>query len=241
MYRTAYADLPWVMPLLLGLLIAIAGPAIGELGSPRARRSWALGFAGAVLLLPLLAFVYAPLPAFLDDPDRVTFPVATGFALVAVTALLRFAPSGTVTARSDRGADIVIPALVGTFLVWTFVLGHENRRNFQTVDSVVTQTTRAVAAAGASTVLLADHTGVLGDIYLLYPPPCSARRCLRTAHQSQPPCSAHPRLSSGTRQTRREQQMPTTTRCEDVPPISPPPLRLRVVPKPGGGMLVVPG
>ena len=162
------------------------------------------------------------------DPDRVTFPVATGFALVAVTVLLRFAPPDRALPVYGS-SGIVVPALVGALLVWALALGHENRRNFQIEEAVVTQTVRAVSAAHATTVLLADRTGTLGDIYQFYPPVFP--EALRS-HGSPVAVAVLCTPAAVERYTpdAREQRMPTTTRCENVPPISPAPLRLQVIP-----------
>src|SRR4029079_15186047 len=88
-YRTAYNRSPWTLPIFVGILaLLVTGPISALTG--RTRPAWLLGLGLALLLLPLLSLSYVANVAFLGDPDRIGFPVATGFVLVSITALLRF-------------------------------------------------------------------------------------------------------------------------------------------------------
>src|SRR6478752_2551699 len=141
LYGTAYGLVPSTLPMLLGLLLAVLGPVVSAL-PVRASQ------------LPLLGLSYAALPALLLDPDRVSFAVGAGFTLVTVTALLRFAPSDgspSVPAAPRPLGRLVVPGIVAGLLVWSLLLGNENRRQFEVQDSVATQAAHAVTAAGATT------------------------------------------------------------------------------------------
>jgi hypothetical protein len=242
LYGTAYGLVPSTLPMLLGLLLAVLGPVVSAVPVRASQLRWAAGLGAGVVLLPLLGLSYAALPALLLDPDRVSFAVGAGFTLVTVTALLRFAPSDgspSVPAAPRPLGRLVVPGIVAGLLVWSLLLGNENRRQFEVQDSVATQAAHAVTAAGATTVMLKDWSGRLGDVYSLYPSIAFPAIVAHGANGLTKAVLCTPPGVERYTPTARQLRWPTTERCDKVPPITPEPLRLDVVLLPGGGLKVL--
>ena len=103
LYRTAYNDAPWALPLFAGILALLVGGPISTLPGSRARIAWTAGLGAAIVLLPFTSLAYVASVAYLADADRVGFPIAVGFVLLTVTALLRFGDPGRFPAPAgDR-------------------------------------------------------------------------------------------------------------------------------------------
>lgn len=238
-YRTTFTRAPWTLPILIALLLLIAGATIAA-RPRRCRTWWTVGVGAALLGLPLLAFPYAFQAAFRQDPDRVGFPVAVGFVLLVTTVLLLLAARERAEQPAGLGEGrYVTAAIVVLLLAWSLVLGHENRRNYQTQMQVVRGTAAAIDASGATSVVVADRTGNLGDVYLLF------GTALRDALNATgtPVASAIVCTPVGVDRIHPDGAalgIPTTPRCEALPPTSPPALQLQVVPKAGGGVQIVP-
>jgi hypothetical protein len=235
LYRTAYNKAPWALPLFAGILaLLVAGP-ISALPDRRARAAWTLGLGAAILLLPLTSLSYIASVSYLADADRIGFPPAVGFVLLAVTALLRFGDPARypLPPALERQMALAIPVVAAGLLLWTLPLAKENRRNYQAEDFVLSSTARAVHDAHASSVVVKDQTGTLGDVYTLYQSAfwsalalrhtvlTTATLCTPTGVDRVAPDAAALGVSS-------------TPRCEAVPPEKPKPLVLQVVAVPGG-------
>ncbi len=240
-YGTAFSRAPWTFPLLAMLLLALVGGLLAASPARSMRIRWVVGLGVAILLLPLLALPYLVNSAFLHDPDRVGFPVAVGFVLLAVAALLHLEPTATrppdLAVRRER--DLVIPAIGVALLLWALPLANDNRRDYDLQDRILTATTRAAAAADSRSVLVQDYTGKFGDVYLLYETALedalAARDSSVTTAVLCTPAEIDRFMPDAT-----ALGIPTTPRCEDVAPVSPPPVIVNIVPGDGGSFSVVP-
>jgi hypothetical protein len=235
LYRTAYNRAPWALPLFAGILALIAGGPVASLTRRRARAAWTLGFGAAILLLPLMSLSYIASVSYLADPDRVGFPPAVGFVLVVVTALLRFGDGARfpLPPPLERQMALAIPVVVIGLLLWTLPLAKENRRDYQAEDFVLSATARAVRDAHASSVVVQDQTGTLGDIYTLYQSTFWSALALRhTVLRAATLCT--PTGVDRIAPAAEALGVSSTPRCEAVPPAKPKPLVLQVVAVPGG-------
>lgn len=235
LYRTAYNDTPWALPLFAGILALLVGGPISTLASRRARTAWTVGLGAALVLLPFMALAYIASTSYLRDADRVGFPVSVGFVLLTLTALLRFADAGRFPTPPaiERQLALAIPVVVAGLVLWTLPLARANLRDYQAEDFLLSGTAIAVRDAHAKSVVVEDRTGTLGDIYTLYQSAFWSALTLRgsvvtTATLCTPvgvdriaPVAAALGVSS-------------TPRCEDVPRAKPKPLVLQVVAVPGG-------
>jgi hypothetical protein len=239
LYRTAYNRAGWTLPIFVGILAALVTGPVSSLDGRR-RLVWLLGLGLAILLLPLLSLSYVANVAFLGDPDRIGFPVATGFVLVTVTALLRFGDEGRFPVGSAirRQMELATAVVAAGLLLWTLPLAKANRVDYQTQDFVVSATARAAKAASAKAVVVQDRTGTLGDVYTLYQTTLWSALALRgTVLTSATLCT--PLGVDRYTPDANALAVPTTPRCEEVPAVKPKALTLQVVAVPGG-LAVVP-
>ena len=129
--------------------------------------------------------------------------------------------------------ELAIPVVAAGLLVWSLPLAKANRVDYQTEDFVLSATARAVAAADAKSVVVADRTGTLGDVYTLYQTTFWSALALRgtilTAATICTPAGVD-RITPDANAL----AVPTTLRCEELPATKPKPLMLQVVAVPGG-------
>lgn len=164
LYHTAYLDSALAFTVLLVVTVILVGPKLLAMSTGRERsRSTAVLSAG-IVLLPLLSLPYVFSTAHRNDPDRVMFPVAVGFVLLAVTALARFD-----AVPVDLGQQWAV-ALVVPLLLSTAIDASTRYRDYHLEDHVLKATTKIANEHGATAVVLRDFSGTLGDVYLLYPP-----------------------------------------------------------------------
>lgn len=235
LYRTAYNDAPWALPLFAGILALVVGGPISTLPGSRARIAWTAGLGAAIVLLPFTSLAYVASVAYLADADRVGFPIAVGFVLLTVTALLRFCDPGRfpTPAAIERQVALVIPVTVAGLLLWTLPLARENLRDYQAEDFLLSGTAIAVRDARAKSVVVEDHTGTLGDIYTLYQSAFWSALTLRgTVVTAATLCT--PAGVDRIAPVATALGVSSTPRCEDVPREKPKPLVLKVVAVPGG-------
>jgi hypothetical protein len=165
LYRTAFLNTGLALTLLAVFLAALVVPAFPSPADTRVRLRHGAVLAGGLLLLPLTAFPYAFSGAQRLDPDRVMFPVAFAFLLLAVVALARRRVAGWRAISTTWAA-----ALVGILLVSTAVDAYSRHRDW-TVEARVLSSVNALAAQHhASSVVVRDYSGSLGDVYRFYPP-----------------------------------------------------------------------
>jgi hypothetical protein len=217
-YTTAYVRSSNDLILFGALLGCLIGPAAAGL-----RRRWAapiycVSLLVAIALLPLLALPYAVNPAFLTDPERVGFPISVGFVLVCLTVLSRL--SGSLPGLGVLRAGAVVLALVAS----TTFAAAGSFEDYELQRAVLVQTGALAASAGASSVVLRDQTGVLGDVYTLYPPTLTIALRARGVDIEAVICT--PTGVDRIDPVARQLQIPTTPRCEDLPPTSGPLLLL---------------
>jgi hypothetical protein len=241
LYRTAYQHAPWTLPIFVGILALVAGGPVSALADRRERVGWALGLGLCVLLLPLLSLTYIANVSFFGDPDRLGFPVAVGFVLLVVLALLRFgdearSPAGPAIRRQ---LDLTAPIVVAGLLLWMLPLGKADRVDYQAENVVLTATANAARASHTKSVIVEDQTGTLGDIYSLYQSAFWSALALRGSVMTDAVLCTPEGVDRITPYA-RSLGVSTTPRCEDVRRTLPKALVLQVVAVPGG-LSVVPG
>lgn len=165
LYSTAFVSSALVPVFFVLVLAVIAGPAITALPSRTSRLANAAGLAALVAVLPLAAAPYVVNPGFSADPDRVLFPVSVSFATVCVMAAVRY--GSPASALSRRLGSTLLAAAV---LLATGTPAADAYRYHQVQMEVVVNTVRIAGEHGATSVVLADYSGRLGDVYTLYPP-----------------------------------------------------------------------
>jgi hypothetical protein len=197
-YDTAYVQDPWTQVQIATLLAAVVGPRVMAAPSPIEQNRALAALAAALAALPLLAMPFAVNTAFLADPQKVDLPVAVGLVVLLVGGLVRYPgarPSPVQGADpasgpgsdpasdpgSDPGSNVVsgprsgpqtgrklASCLAVAALISTGILGLGARRQSAVEESVIGQTARLLKAHHASSVVVWDYTGRLGDLYSLY-------------------------------------------------------------------------
>ncbi len=154
-YTTVFLKQPYMLAFLLFVLCALA-PVMRE------RRYPLLGMAPyflAVLFLPIFSLIY-PAPAHTNDPERMMFPVFLGFCLVVMLAM---AASRAEISPAKRLLPVIVP-----MLAWSLFCAAEVR-SYWNLQSYVVRAAEAVSTQDRKQKLvIADYTGILGDIYTLY-------------------------------------------------------------------------
>jgi hypothetical protein len=241
LYRTAYQHAPWTLPLFAGILALVAGGPLSALADRRERVGWTVGLGVCVLLLPLLSLTYIANVSFFGDPDRLGFPVAVGFVLLVLLAVLRFgdearSPAGPAIRRQ---LDLAVPVVVAGLLLWMLPLGKANRIDYQAENVVLTATANAARAGHTTSVVVEDQTGTMGDIYSLYQSAFWSALALRGSVMTDAVLCTPAGVDRVT-PAARSLGVSTTARCEDVRRSLPKALVLQVVAVPGG-LTVIPG
>jgi len=162
LYNTAYVQAPWTIPLFVFVLLSLAGLKIADLAERR-RYLWAIGTGLALASLPLVSLPYFAKSALLQDPDRVGFPLSVGFVLLVTVLLLRFPLDD-----QPMAAVLISSGAVLALLLATTAQAYTSDRDYRLEDAVLTATQRFASAEGATSVVVRDYSGRLGDLYSLY-------------------------------------------------------------------------
>lgn len=154
-YATVFLKQPYMLAFLLFVLCAMA-PMM------RGRRYPLLGTAPyflAVLLLPVFSLIY-PSAAHTNDPERMMFPVFLGFSLVVMLAM--------AASRADMPAARPILPVIVPMLAWALFCAIEVHSYWKLQSYVVRNVEAFSVQHHRQKLVIADYTGVLGDIYTLY-------------------------------------------------------------------------
>lgn len=187
----------------------------------------------AVAILPILALPYLNLPK-LNDPDRVLFPVSTGFVLIVITILtwLQYRLKSQLPLFT---AGLFVIGILTVSLFSAFFT-HDYKRIQETVLS---QMSPILAQRTERKVLLKDETGILGDVYTLYNPIVSSA----LSYTGTPVSSAEVCTPVGVdrlHNVARRFPLLTTKRCEDMVDASTDTVVLIARLNSGGEILIVP-
>jgi hypothetical protein len=165
-YDTAYVENPWTVVVLGALITGIVGPRLLAVSS-KVQQNWAIILCAlALALLPLLALPFAVNTGFLTDDQKVDLPVAVGFVVLVMAAVIRYPTPDNVSVRV--GAQKVMGLIAVLLLISTALLGNQVRRFNNVQESTINQTARLLAQHRANSVVVWDYTGKLGDVYSLY-------------------------------------------------------------------------
>jgi hypothetical protein len=211
-YSTAYVGNANTVILFAALLVCLIGPTAALQQVSRAVVHRCVVVIICVAALPLVALPYAVNPAFLADPERVGFPISVGFVLLCFTVLSRCSK-----AESDIGV-LQAGALVLALLATTTLGAMHDFRDYEIQRTVLVQSGALAANAGASSILLRDQTGILGDVYTLYPPTLTI--ALRARGHAIEAVLCTPTGVDRVHPVARRLGIPTTPRCEELPPPS---------------------
>ncbi|WP_139340901.1 hypothetical protein [Pseudomonas sp. KK4] len=158
-YITAFGQETYLLPFLLALAFFMSWGALQNFETLGEKISGATLIFLFVTLLPILSMIYVNV-LHIRDLDRVLYPVSVGFVLVCISLLARFREHGSF--KSDLLNSSVVVVVVLTSSV---VVAHGVRHYVQLQRSVISQMWAALETHDASTVLVRDYTGTLGDVY----------------------------------------------------------------------------
>lgn len=217
-YSTAFGGTV-VLPLLL--LLAFYAAHVSMRGNVGRNEYSAIGLAAFLVgSLPLFAVIYVN-ALHISDPDRVLFPVASAFVLVAISVLAwrRTAPIDLI--RGREAACVVLVLLVASFIGASSV-----KKYGKLQENVIQQTVAAIGKQQPRSVLLHDTTGLLGDVYTLLNPLFTEALAVHGQTISATICT--PNSIDRIHPDARRYPIPTTERCEAVQGLPAPVLNLTV-------------
>jgi hypothetical protein len=228
-YSTAFGGTV-VLPLLLLLALYLSHISMRADSSRRELPGYALAVF-LVGLLPLFAIIYVN-TLHSGDPDRVLFPVASGFVLIAISVLAWRRTAATDLIHGREAACIVLVLLAASFI------GASSVKKFSRLqETVIQQTVSAIGKQQPRSVLLRDTTGLLGDVYTLLNPLFTEALAVHGQTVSATICT--PNAIDRIHPDARRYPIATTERCEAIQGLPAPVLTLTVRDE-GGRITVTP-
>ena len=209
-YLTVFGGAPLLLPLLLVVAFYLQADRAGHGGTTQPGWRGPVVAAGLVTALPLFSLIYLN-AGHITDPDRVMFPVSVAFVIVAASLLAWRRAEG-----QPDGGQLRAVVIVGALLLASTVMAYQIKKYANVQRQVLTQAIAAIDAAQPRSLLIQDATGNLGDVYTLLNPTLSQALEVHKRHVDATICT----LSSVDRIHPDAQRypIPTTLRCEDVPP-----------------------
>ena len=155
----------------------------------------------AVLFLPIFSLIY-PTAAHTNDPERMMFPVFLGFCLIVMLAM---------TARRTE-ARAISPVIIPV-LAWALFCAVEVRSYWNLQSYVVRIVEEFSIRHQKQKLIIADYTGILGDIYTLYQGTLTAALYSRGVRAEATICT--PEETDRLHPLARRFPVPSTLRCTD--------------------------
>lgn len=218
-YAAAYGR-DTTLAFLLLLALCMLGPLLTRDG--KGKTAWTAPALAVclVLALPLFSLIYVN-ELHIGDPDRVTFPVATGFVLASLSLLARYCPpAGKVL--PVRQASLIVAVL----LVSSVVASVNVKKYADLQKTVLIQTVAAIGAQQPKSLLLHDATGRLGDVYTFLNPLFTEALAVYGRNVTTIICT--PTGIDRIHPDAQRYPIGTTPRCEEVAPMPAPVLVLTV-------------
>lgn len=215
-YSTAFGS-SLLLPLLLLVVAILVGPAVAALPDHRSQWRHLAGIAALVLTVPLFGMIYLS-EGHIRDPDRVLFPVISGFVLICISILAWLTTAGAQVTRMAGIAVVLVAVLTGG------LTASEVREFARIQTEIIDQTQAAIHERKPGSVLIVDTTGMLGDVYTLLNPTITDALANRGIPVPASICTPLP--LDRFHPVARRFPIETTPRCEQAPPMAAPTLVL---------------
>jgi hypothetical protein len=210
-YVTAFGQEIYLLPFLLALAFFISWDALQRFETLTAKLSGAILIILFVCLLPMLSMIYVNV-LHIRDLDRVFYPLSVGFVLVCVSLLARFRNRCPINDGLFNSSIVVAVVLVSSVVV-----AHGVRHYVQLQRSVISQTWAALDVKNASTVLVRDTTGTLGDVYTFLSSTLGDASTVLGRKLTADICT--PIAVDRLHPVAQRFPIATTPNCEDLPPV----------------------
>jgi hypothetical protein len=209
-YVTAFGEEKLLVAFLYLLALFLCRDRLASMDTSRTRL-----LATALLLvvlagLPLLSLTYTSL-LHAHDVDRVLFPVAVGFCLLCVSLLAQGQGGFSAQVRTLTAAVAVAVLLLASIPV---ALGMKYYGELQ--QAVISQALSAAEQSHAQSMVIRDTTGVLGDVYTLLGTTLGDAMAVEGRPIAATICT--PLGVDRIHPVALRYPIPTTPRCEDLPP-----------------------
>jgi len=118
-----------------------------------------------VILLPCLSIIYIS-ALHIRDTDRVLYPLSIGFVLVCVLIAIKHKSSDIFNHKLTNAPFVIIIVLLTSSTISAYHI-----KKYASIQSdVLRQTIAAIDEHAATSVIIRDMTGTIGDVYTFLPP-----------------------------------------------------------------------